>query len=360
VTSPSGFSSVKAADRGASQPPVRKEPTISICVTTHARPELLRQALTSAGEQTHSPTEIVVSDNVGDEATAKVIETFSTAGKIRVRHVFCPDPGAVENANHAIRAATSELIVLLHDDDLFYPGALFALVQPFLEVPGLVAAYGKEVVISDQGEELEQRSERRNRYFRRTLQEAGVRKDPMRAAILQQFPSDGYMVLASVAKAVLYRHEYGSARDVEFGIRCALHGPFYFVPVPVTKYRLSAVSVSRGPNRKADDACYQFVRLCLRLLHSHPAYRQEIEQRLRERIGGGISQAMHLGNFDEAFSWMVGRYYRHQLLTFRGAARALYAAKLACEAFARSRLGGLGRPVHPTPSPDYGVNSTTK
>jgi hypothetical protein len=236
--------------------------------------------------------------------------------------------------------ASSELIVLLHDDDLLYPGALLALVQPFLQVPGLVATYGQEIVVSNQGEELKQRSEGRNCYFHRTVHEAGVRKDSVRAAILQQFPADGYMVLASVAKAVLYHREFGSARDVEFGIGCALHGPFYFVPVPVTKYRLSAVSISRGPNRKADDACYQFVRLCMRLLRSHPAYRQEIEQRLRERIGGGISQAIHLGYFDEAFSWLLGRYYRHQLLTIRGAARGLYIATLACEAFIRNRLGG--------------------
>jgi glycosyltransferase involved in cell wall biosynthesis len=315
-----------------------KEPTITVCITTHARPDLLREALTSTVEQTHLPSEIVVSDNVGDDATARVVAEFSALGKFEAHHVLCPGAGPIENSNHAFLAASSELIVMLHDDDLLYQGALLALVKPFLEIPGLVAAYGQETMISDQGEELEQRTEGRNRYFCRQICEEGIRKDSMRAAILQQIPADGYMVRASVAKAVLYRHEYGSARDVDFGIRCALHGPFYFVPVPVTKYRLSAVSISRGPSRKTDDASYQFVRLCLRLLRSHPECRQEIEQRLQERIGGGISQAMHLGHFEEAFSWLLGRYYRRQLLTFRGAARGLYVAKLACEAFTRNRI----------------------
>lgn len=326
-----------------------KEPTIAVCITTHARPELLREALTSAIEQTHAVSEIVVSDNVGDDATARVVADFSSLGRIEVHHVLCPGAGPVENANHALLGASSELIVMLHDDDLLYPGALLALAKPFLEVPGLVAAYGQETVVSDQGKELEQRTEGRNRYFQRCIREGGIRKDSVRAAILQQIPADGYMVRASVAKAVLYHHEYGSARDVEFGIRCASHGPFYFVPVPVTKYRLSTVSISRGPRCRADDASYQFVRLCLQLLRSHPDYRQEIEQRLQERIGGAISQAMHLGHFGVAFSWLFGRYYRRQLLTFRGVLRGLYVVELACEAFLRNRLGG-GRYTRESPS----------
>jgi glycosyltransferase involved in cell wall biosynthesis len=321
-------------------PQAMKEPTIAVCITTHARPQLLREALASALEQTHSPSEIVVSDNVGDGATARVIADFSALGKIEVQHVLCPGAGPVENSNHAFLAASSELIAVLHDDDLFYPGALLALVKPFLEVPGLVAAYGQETVVSDQGKELEQRTQGRNRYFHRQIREEGIKKDSVRAAILQQIPADGYMVRASVAKAVLYRHEYGSARDVDFGIRCALHGPFCFVPVSVAKYCFRAVSISRGPNCKADDACYQFVRLCIQLLRSHPECRQEIEQRLQERIGGGISQAMHLGHFNEAFSWLLGRYYRRQLLTFWGAARGLYVAKLACKSFPRNRMRG--------------------
>ena len=57
-------------------------------------------------------------------------------------------------------------------------------------------------------------------------------------------------------------------------------------------------------------------------------------------IGGAISQAMHLGHFGVAFSWLFGRYYRRQLLTFRGVLRGLYVVELACEAFLRNRLGG--------------------
>src|SRR5258708_53474 len=103
-----------------------KEPTIAVCITTHARPELLREALTSAIEQTHAVSEIVVSDNVGDDDTARVVADFSSLGRIEVHHVLCAGAGPVENANHALLGASSELIVMLHDDDLLYPGALLA------------------------------------------------------------------------------------------------------------------------------------------------------------------------------------------------------------------------------------------
>jgi hypothetical protein len=137
------------------------------------------------------------------------------------------------------------------------------------------------------------------------------------------------MVRASVAKAVLYDPNYGGACDVEFGVRCASHGPFYFVPVWTSKYRLSTHSVARGRGRKTDSAGYHFVRLCLELLDKSAPCAQELAVRLRERVSVGIVQAAALGDIHTAVSWLLGPYHRRQLLTLPGAARALYVAS-AC------------------------------
>ena len=303
-------------------------PTISVCIPTHDRPNMLSEALESILVQTHPPSEVVVSDNGTDSATAAVVASFASWSNFPVRLIhYHHGSSHVENHNNAFKAALGDLIVLLHDDDLLYPGALKALVEPFLEVEDLVASYGLQMKVANSGEELE--SEPCNRAFFRVQQEAGLKTNSLRSAVLGQIPNNGFMVRASVAKAVLYDLNYGGACDTVFGVRCASHGPFYFVPVWTSKYRLSTQSISRGRGRKTEDAGYHFVRLCLQMLDNSAPCAQELEHRLRERVSVGIAQAAALGHTHTAVSWLFGPYHRRQLLTLRGAATAIRVA-LAC------------------------------
>ena len=305
-----------------------KYPTISVCIPTHNRSNMLSEALESVMVQTHPPMEVVVSDNYGDSATAAVAASFASRCDFPVRLIHCRHRNSpVENFNNTLEVALGDLIVLLHDDDLLFPGALKALVEPFLEVENLVASYGLQMKVTNSGEELE--SEPLNRAFARVPQEAGLKTNSLRSAILQQFPNIGFMVRASVAKAVLYDPNYGGGCDAEFGIRCASHGPFYFVPVWTSKYRLSTHSIVRGRGRKTDDSGYHFVRLYLEMLDKSAPCVQELELRLRERVSAGIVQAAALGHTQTAVSWLLGPYHRRQLLTLPGAARAFRVA-LAC------------------------------
>jgi glycosyltransferase involved in cell wall biosynthesis len=280
-------------------------PTISVCIPTHDRPNMLSEALESIMVQTHPPSEVVVSDNGTDSATAAVVASFASRSNFPVRLIHCRYRNSlVENYNNAVKAALGDLIVLLNDDDLLYPGALKALVEPFLKVEHLVASYGLQMRVTESGEELE--SEPLNRAFARVQQEAGLKTNSLRSAVLQQIPNDGFMVRASVAKAVLYDPTYGAACDAEFGVRCASHGPFYFVPVWTSKSRLCRHSVTRGRGRKTDDSGYHFVRLYLELLDNSSPCAQEVELRLRERVSVGIVQAAALGHTHTAVSWLLG------------------------------------------------------
>jgi glycosyltransferase involved in cell wall biosynthesis len=314
-------------------------PTVSVCIPTHTRPVMLNDALESLEAQSHPPSEVVVSDDAADEETARVVASFASRANFFVRYVKCPRRGSqAENANCALGTAASDLIVLLHDDDLLYPEALETLLQPFLDVQGLVASYGLQMRVSNSGQEQE--SEEANRAFFSVEEEAGLKTNPLRSAILGQFPNDGFMVRSSVAKAVLYDPNYGGAVDTEFGVRCASYGPFYFVPRWTSKYRLSTHSVGRGAGRKTDDAGYHFVRLCLELLDSGAPCRQAVELRLRERVRAGIVQAAALGDADTAFSWLLGPYHRRQLLSLPGVKRALIVALASL----RTRVGSLRNP----------------
>lgn len=302
-----------------------KDPTISVCIPTHTRADMLSEALGSLLVQSLPPSEVVVSDDAADPETARVVMSFSARANFLVRYVNCSRRGGqAMNANCALESAASDLILLLHDDDLLYPEALETLHQPFLEVPGLVASYGLQRRVSNSGQELE--SEEANRAFFRTEEEAGLKTNSLRSAVLGQFPNDGFMVRSSVANAVLYEPNYGAAVDTVFGVRCAAFGPFYFVPRWTSKYRLSTHSIARGAGRKTDDTSYHFVRLCLELLDSGAPCRQAIELRLRERVRAGIVQAAALGDTNTAISWLLGPYHRRQLLSLPGVKRTLVVA----------------------------------
>jgi glycosyltransferase involved in cell wall biosynthesis len=311
------------------------DPTIAVCIPTHKRTDMLGQALESVLVQSRQPSEVIVSDDAADSATAKMVASFGARAKFSVRYVSCPHRGSqAQNVNCALEAAASDLIVLLHDDDLLYPGALEALLKPFLEVKDLVASFGYQARITDAGQDLESRSA--NRAFFRVEQEAGLKTNSLRSAVLGQFPNDGFMVRAGVAKAVLYEPSYGAACDTLFGVRCAGYGPFYFVPVWTSKYRLSPHSVGRGAGRKTDDSGYHFVRLCLELLSCGAPCKQEIDFRLRERVRSGIVQAAALGDTESAVSWLLGPYHRGRLLSYAGFRRAMTVA-LACLRYAGRR-----------------------
>src|SRR6516165_10441052 len=99
-----------------------KYPTISVCIPTHNRSNMLSEALESIMVQTHPPMEVVVSDNYGDSATAAVVASFASRCNFSVRLIHCRHRDSLaENHNNAFKAALGDLIVLLHDDDLLFP-----------------------------------------------------------------------------------------------------------------------------------------------------------------------------------------------------------------------------------------------
>ena len=162
-------------------------PTVSVCIPTHTRPDMLSEALESLMAQSRSPSEVVVSDDADDHETAQIVASFASRANFFVRYVKCPRSGSQAlNANCALETATSDLILLLHDDDLLYPKALETLRQPFLDVRGLIASYGLQRWGSNSGQELE--SEERNRAFFRTEEKQVLKTDSLRSAILGQFP----------------------------------------------------------------------------------------------------------------------------------------------------------------------------
>ncbi len=290
--------------------------TVSFCIPTHGRSRLLLEALESALTQTRLPDEIVVSDDLGDEATRVLVTEFARHASFPVRYVHCTtSSNQAANVNNCLFEATCDLIIILHDDDLLLPPAIEVLARAFEENPGLVSSFGKQKFITDGGAEMAEYTERVNRAYHRDEDHVGIQPDAILSGIQQQFPNDGFMVKASVARKVLYRPETRAATDFDFGIRMGERGTFYFVNEYTTKYRFSAESVGRGDGKKSDDSGYQGMLILLRLLETCPHHEGEIETALQNLAPMGVRMAAHTGHLKEAFAWYFGPYHRRRLLT---------------------------------------------
>lgn len=223
---------------------------VSVCIPTYNRPRLLKEAVSSCLAQTYRPLEILIGDDSPDDASAELISTLKPDEGITLRyHRNRPRLGAVGNINALFNRACGARIVLLHGDDLLLPDAISALADCWITHPHLTAAYGKQYMISSTGEINQAESEHANKLFSRTSDQAGLQKSALASALAQQFPNDGFMIRADVAKRVPLRerNEVGDAADFDFGIRVALESDgFYFLDRYTCKYRYTPDSITQS------------------------------------------------------------------------------------------------------------------
>lgn len=178
-----------------------------------------------------------------------------------------PPLGQAGNINRLIDQARGRRILLLHDDDRLMPGAIEAMARIWDLWPGVTAVYGDQQAISEDGATLETETEALNATYHRSPQYAGLQASAISAALLQQFPNDGYMVETGAARAVRFREyaDVGTYCDFDFGVRLALTGAqFYYVPEYTCQYRLSSGnSISTSGSEKhrfSAEKMYDFIR----------------------------------------------------------------------------------------------------
>jgi glycosyltransferase involved in cell wall biosynthesis len=297
--------------------------TVSYCVPTHGRPRLLLDTLESAAAQTRLPDEIVVSDDQGNEETRTLVEAFAKRTSVPVRYILCAKASQVDNVNNLLQQAKGDLILLIHDDDLSTPRAIELLVPPLEENPALVGSFGKQLFISEEGEELHELADKTNHFYRRDAARAGLQSDGVISGIWQQFPNNGFVVRTAVAREVLYQHEHGSGCDFGFGIGMGLKGTFFFVNEFTAKYRLSVNSVGRGAGSVSDDCAYRGIHILLALREKYPRYDRDIVAKMKTMTPMGVSMALHTGKIKEAADWYFGPYHRVHIPTPGGIRRGL-------------------------------------
>ncbi len=215
--------------------------SITVCIPTCDRPHLLREAIESCLQQTRLPTAIVIGDDSKTDETQRMVAALSLKLEIPLDYKRnSPRLGQNANINSLYDRATSSHIILLHDDDLLLPNAIEDLAACWNSYPNLTDAFGKQYVMSHEGDIDLVASEGINRAYFRTTERAGLQLHSYETGLLQQFPNDGFMVTASAARSIRLRssEEVGAGGDFDFGLRISLaYREFFFIDKYTAVYR---------------------------------------------------------------------------------------------------------------------------
>ena len=104
---------------------------VSIITSCFNREKTIAQAIESVLEQDYPQIEYIIVDGASTDGSLSVIERYAD----RIAKIISkPDKGMYEAINKGIRAATGDIIGLLHSDDfLFSPHTISRIVEKFKE-----------------------------------------------------------------------------------------------------------------------------------------------------------------------------------------------------------------------------------
>ncbi len=115
--------------------------TVGVIIPTRNRAELLRGALEALSRQTRVPDEVIVVDNGSTDHTRQVAGQFS--GRLPLRYLFEPTPGAGQARNAGIRHATSDVLAFTDDDCIPDENWLHFIELSFLRDPNIGMVAGR-------------------------------------------------------------------------------------------------------------------------------------------------------------------------------------------------------------------------
>lgn len=237
--------------------------TVSICLPTCDRPELIVECLDSCLAQSYPHIEILIGDDSHDDRTERLIGT-RYAHDARIRYLRNDPPlGQARNVASLFARASGTLVMLIHDDDYLVIDGVARLVALWRRYPHLEVAFGDQYEVDVSGCVDPRRSARLNAAFHRTRAAQGMQSLPGRTGLVQMFPNNGWMALATLVRRVGYREDAGACCDFVFGVElCLAASHIGYLHEYVSYYRKTRMSISNSTRVSTSAAAltaYSFV-----------------------------------------------------------------------------------------------------
>lgn len=225
-----------------------KKPLVSICIPTHNRPDLLKQALQSATSQTYKNIEIIISDNSTDNKSKLLMSQFKDnrikyyKNKISITSFL--------NVSKVAHLAKGKYIKYLLDDDLLKPDCVDKMVKVLEKYPKVGVVMAPLDIIDDKGLHIQPRFYffKKMKYLYKYLNKNEYLNKKI---IMQDFLTRIYP--CCVPTGIMFRkslfdniggfdEKYSYIVDLEICMNFATKMDFYYIDEFLSSWRYSSTS----------------------------------------------------------------------------------------------------------------------
>lgn len=223
---------------------------ISIITSCYNREKTIRGAIESVLSQDYPDIEYIVVDGASTDGSLSIINEY----RDRISTVISePDNGMYEAINKGIRAATGDVIGLLHSDDFFYDNHVISRVVEKITETGADFLYGNGLFVN---------SENTDKVIRKWIG-GTYRTWKVRHGWLPLHPTC-YIKRDAIDKRGLYNETYKIAADSDFLFRYLLGGDMTvtYLNEYIVRMRMGGLSTD-SKKRK------QMWKEDIRMYHSH-------------------------------------------------------------------------------------------
>ena len=117
---------------------------VSVVIPSYNQAAYLAATLESVVSQDHADIEVLVFDGGSTDGSVEILQRWTDRpGGAPIRWVSQKDRGQADAINQGLRASTGDVLAYLNSDDVYYPGAISAVVEYFRSPPGCLALYGR-------------------------------------------------------------------------------------------------------------------------------------------------------------------------------------------------------------------------
>ncbi len=215
-----------------------QQPLVSVITPTYNRPEYLKQALTSAVNQTYCNIEIIVSDNCSPQDPQAIVESFNDP---RIRYYRnSSNLGMLVNTIQTFKYARGKYVASLLDDDMWEPDYLAKLVPLLEENSNLALAFCDHYMMNASGTlDMEKTEECTRAYQRHDLKQGIYQPFALHALVNQSVsPAIAAVIRREIVDWDEFTNDIAGMWDVYLSYICCRTGKgAYYYPERLTRYR---------------------------------------------------------------------------------------------------------------------------
>ncbi len=290
---------------------------VSIVVTSYNHAEFLPQRMESLLAQTYSNIEIIVVDDGSTDGSREYLNTFKVYPKVSLFFLES-NKGYVYASNFGAGKAKGEYIIFAECDDYSEPDQVATLYQALTTITGVGVAWSRSHLIDEKGRiigsDFQERSKAFQDYCNSDVQISGgmVQKFLLHSCVVPNMSAAMFRKSLFTGIGGL-SDKYQLSADLDFWVRMAEAGDFYYLKKPLNYFRSHPDTVRNNLGHSVQ--LIEMIDIISSLKKKVKSTRKEkIDLKIRLGISWFISGKRDFASFSKTFLSVLTSTFRHEPL----------------------------------------------